>query len=125
MVDIAYLMAADVEDGPAISLSGTLETATAYAYVETTVAAEGTATVDVQPGDAGDVVLFMMYSSVYDTLSYTVDGGGSIDFDGPICIVGSGPATLLGETCNTLVFTNGSTDYDATIRILAAWVAED
>lgn len=118
-------MVADVEDGPTISLSDTLDTATAYAYVETTVDASGTATVDVQPGDVGDVILFAMYSNVYDTLSYTVDGGGSITFDGPVCIVGAGPATLLGSTCNTFVFTNGSADYDATVRILAAWVAED
>ncbi len=125
MVDIAYTMEADVEDGPTISLADTLDTATAYAYVETVVEASGTATVDVQPGDSGDAILFMMYANVYDTLSYEVDGGSSITFDGPLCLVGAGPIALLGSTCNTIAFTNGSADYDSTVRILAAWVAED
>jgi len=125
VVDITYLMAAVVEDGPTISLTDVLDTATAYSYVETTVAADDTTEVDVHPGDAGDVVLFFMYSNVYDDLSYTVDGGGSIDFDAPVCLIGAGPAELLGATCNTLIFTNGSLTHDSLVRILVAWVAED
>ena len=125
MVDIAFSMVADVEDGPTISLIGELEDATAYAYVDIVVPAEETVEVDIHPGDTGEVALFAMYSNVYDTLSFTVDGGSAIRFTGPLWLVGGGPVSLLGATCNSIAFVNGSLEFDARIRIIAAWIAEN
>lgn len=125
MVDVVYSLGAEIEDGPTILNTDTIENLTAYEYLEFTVDAEGTATVDVQPGDSGDVAVFFMYSNYYDSLSYTVDGGSSISFDGPLVLVGTGPVKLLGSTCKVFVFTNGSTTYDSLVRIFAARTAED
>lgn len=121
---INYSIAADFEDGPNISKSAAI-TATAYDLVDVVVPKSGSETVDVQPGDTGDVSLFFMYSDNYTLLTYTVDGGGSKTLDGPLILIGTGPVKLLGATCKIFVFTNAGAVRDANVKIFTARVAED
>lgn len=125
MVDVSYSVGAEVEDGPTILSATVLEEATAYGYIEAEVPKEDGRVVEVHSGDAGDVLLFFMYADHYDGLSYTVDGGGSIDFDGPLMLVGAGCVVLLGATCNELTFTNASVTYDSLVKIFVARVADE
>lgn len=124
MVDVTYVQQVEIEDGPSISNTAKLTTPTGTGYIDVTVAAGASRIVEVQPGDSGDVVVFFMYADLYDTLTYTVDGGGSIDFDGPLLLVGAGCVKLLGSTCNEITFANGSEE-DIRIRILTARVADE
>ncbi len=124
MVDVTYVQQAEVEDGPTIQNTAKLTTPTGTGFVDVTVAAGASRVVEVQPGDSGDVVLFFMFADDYDTLSYTVDGGGSKTFDGPLLLVGAGCVKLLGSTCNEITFTNGSAG-NIRIRILTARVADE
>lgn len=124
MVDVTYTIQAEVEEGPTIQNTAKLTTPTGSGYIDVTVAAGASRIVEVQPGDSGDVILFFMYADHYDTLSYTVDGGGSKTFDGPLVLVGAGCVKLLGTTCNEITFTNGS-EVNARIRILTARVADE
>lgn len=124
MVDVTYFQEAVVEDGPTIQNTAKLTDPTGSGYIDVTVAAGASRIVEVHPGDSGDAIVFFMQADSYDTLSYTVDGGGSIDFDGPLLLVGSGCVKLLGATCNELTFANGS-DSAIRIRILTARVADE
>lgn len=125
MVDVTYVQQVEVEDGPTIANTDRLTTPTGTGFIDATVEAGESRIIEVQPGDSGDVVLFFMYSDNYDTLSYTVDGGGSVDFDGPLMLIGAGPVKLLGATCKEFTFTNGSATLDSRIRILHARVADE
>lgn len=89
--------------------------AEAYDRIDVTVptGTPNTATVEVQPGAAGQVQLLLVTASAYPEdagtaqLTYAVDGGTSIDLDAPLLMVGAGTIGLLGDV-NEIVFTNDS-----------------
>lgn len=90
--------------------------AEAYDKIEITVptGSPNTATVDVQPGGAGQVQVLLVTASDYPVdgsgaaqLTYTVDGGSAIDLDAPLLVTGSGAVGLLGSV-NQIEFTNDS-----------------
>lgn len=73
-----------------------------------------TATVQVQPGDPGQVQLLLITASSYPVdgggnaqLTYTVDGGDLVALDAPLLVAGAGAVGLLGAV-NQIVFTNDS-----------------
>ncbi len=92
-------------------------TAEAFERIEVTVpgaadGADGTVTVDVQPGGERQVQLVFLTASAYPSaedgsarLTYSVDGGDAIDLDAPLLLLGDGIRTLLGEV-QQVVFTN-------------------
>lgn len=100
--------------------------AEAYDKIHITVptGSPGTATVEVQPGGAGQAQLLLLTASRYPLdgtgaaeLTYEVDGSGTaIDFDAPLLLVGSGALSLLGAV-NTIDFSNSS-DADLTVTLL-------
>jgi len=109
-----------VESSGLSTTSATHEiSAEAYERIEVTVpaaagGADGTLTVDVQPGGAGQVRLVCITASAYPTaadgsaeLTYSVDGGDAVDLDAPLLLVGGGIRTLLGNV-QQVVFTNAS-----------------
>lgn len=105
----------EVAEASTSSATHTLE-AEAYDRIDVTVptGTPNTATVEVQPGGTGQVELFFMAASAYPEdgsgaaeLTYEVDGGGSVDLDAPLLVVGAGAVGLLGDV-NEVVFTNDS-----------------
>lgn len=123
MTNILYSLGAEIEDGASILKTATIS-ATAYDLVSTTVAAEGTETVDVQPGAIGDMVIFMMTSDNYTSITYAIDGGPPMTLDGPLVLIGTGATALIGATCATCAIINGGTVQDANIQIFTARIAE-
>jgi hypothetical protein len=105
------------------SATHTIE-AEAYDKIEVLVPNGDSATVQVQPGGAGQVQLLLVTASAYPDdgagtvqLTYAVDGGSAIDFDAPLLLVGAGAVGLLGDV-NEIVFTNDSTaDIDVSILV--------
>jgi hypothetical protein len=109
------ILRVEVSGSGTSSATHTVE-AEAYDRIEISVptGSPNTATVDVQPGGAGQVQLLMLTASAYPAdgsgaaqLTYTVDGGDSIDLDAPALMVGSGAVGLLGSV-NQIVLTNDS-----------------
>lgn len=67
----------------------------------------GTTTVQVQPGDAGEVSFFSIWSSVYGTnIRYSADSGSWITLDSYHVFVGPGAVALIGPTQQNLMFIN-------------------
>jgi hypothetical protein len=90
--------------------------AEAYDRIEVTIPSgtPNTATVQVQPGGAGQVQLLLVTATAYPDdgagtaqLTYAVDGGTAVDLDAPLLVVGRGAVSLLGAV-NEIVFTNDS-----------------
>jgi hypothetical protein len=69
----------------------------------------GTATVEVQPGGAGQVQYLLLMSSMYDDkakLTFKVDGGSAITLDAPLMLGSAGVVALLGPTQKQFAFSN-------------------
>ena len=67
----------------------------------------GAATVEVQPGGAGQVQFLLLTSSVYHAkLTFKVDGGSAITLDAPLMLGGAGVSALLGPTQKQFAFSN-------------------
>lgn len=121
---INWLLNVQVTEGPKISESKEVQVE-AYDKIDVTVPAKaagpGTATVDVQPGGAGQVKFLLITSSIYDdTLTYTVDGGAANQLDAPLLLIGAGAVKLLGNTQKQFVFSNAIDPAKAaSIKILA------
>ena len=112
---ITYSFTANVSGGPSLTESASLDVE-AYDQIEVTVPAGGSTTVDVQPGDGGQ--LLVITASDYGNITYTVDSSSTIrELDGPHILVGSGAVALLGATQNSIQFSNGGGD-EATVSIL-------
>lgn len=100
--------------------------AEAYDKIHVTVptGSPGTATVEVQPGGAGQAQLLLITANSYPLdgtgaaeLTYEVDGSGTaVALDAPLLLVGSGALGLLGAV-NTIVFSNAS-DADISVTLL-------
>jgi hypothetical protein len=99
--------------------------AEAYDVNQFVVAAEGSALVDIQPGDPGDVLAIMITSDNYEDLTYTVDQGSPNTLDGPLTLIGVGQVALLGATCNVFAFVNSGTVLDANVQIIVVRNAVD
>jgi hypothetical protein len=80
----------------------------------------GAATVEVQPGGAGQVQFLLLTSSVYDPLlTFKVDGGAAVKFDAPLLLAGAGAVALLGATQKQFAFSNALSPATAvTVSIL-------
>ena len=67
----------------------------------------GTATVEVQPGGAGQVQFLLLTSSVYSqALTFTVDGGSPFRLDALLMLSREGVVALLGQTQKQFLFSN-------------------
>ncbi len=113
---LSWSVQAQVSDGPAISTSGNMSV-DAYDALDATVPAGGGVTVAVQPGDGCQALIIT--ASSYESLTYEVDGSGvSVTLDGIHALIGSGAASLLGATQNSIAFTNsGAEDIDVSILV--------
>lgn len=108
----------DIDGASSLSATHTIG-AEAYDRIDVTVptGSPNTATVEVQPGSAGQVQLLLITASAYPDdgsgthqLTYEVDSSGSsIDLDAPLLVVGTGAVGQLGAV-NEIVFTNASDD---------------
>jgi hypothetical protein len=80
----------------------------------------GVATVEVQPGGAGQVQFLLLTSSVYNPLlTFKVDGGAEVKFDAPVMLGRTGIVSLLGLTQKQFVFSNAlNPSLAATVSIL-------
>lgn len=112
---ITYSFTANVSGGPSLTESASV-TVEAYDQIEVAVPAGDSTTVDVQPGDGGQ--LLVITASDYVNITYAVDGSSTIrELDGPHILIGSGAVALLGATQNSIEFSNGGGD-EATVCIL-------
>jgi hypothetical protein len=130
MATINWGMNVVVTDGPSMAADDHFE---AEAYDMNTITVppkvlteKGTAIVDVQPGDPGDLLAIMITSDKYEGITYKVDLGATpIVLDGPLTLVGQGAISLLGATQNVFTFENDNLLIPAHIRILAIRNAVD
>lgn len=125
---ISWTLNVQVTGGPKISTSRT-EMFDAYDKITVDIPAgdgttPGTATVEVQPGDAGQVQFLLIKSSVYAVpdeakLTYQVNDNtaDAILLDRLHLLVGAGAVGLLGAAPQTLLFSN-EFDQTASIEIL-------
>jgi hypothetical protein len=127
---IYWTLNAEAIGGPKISASRTEDVA-AYDKISIGVPASttnegeeeatpGTASVEVQPGGAGQVKFLLIQSSVYNAnLTYLVNDaeGDGTALDALQILIGAGAVSLLGAAPQTLHFSNG-TDQTASIQIL-------
>lgn len=120
---ITYSISARAADGPELAKSAILSVE-AYDVINATIEkSPAENNINVQPGDAGDVVLLFITSDTYTGITYKVDAGETaITLDKPQLFLGSQVA-LLGTTCNILKFTNAG-DASANVRILVGRSAE-
>lgn len=116
------ILRVEVAGASTSSATHTVE-AEAYDRIEITVPAGDSETVQVQPGGPGQVQLLLVTASAYPDdgggtaqLTYTVDGGSSIDLDAPLLVTGRGAVGLLGGV-GEIVFNNASAD-DVAVSIL-------
>lgn len=117
-VSINCTLKADVVAGSSALATHQL-TLQAYDLLTVDVTAGNSATVEVQPGAAGQVQLLFITSDVYDDtdLFYEVDGSGtSVVLDAPLLLLGTGGASLLGAI-QEIAFTNNTAE-DAAIQVL-------
>src|SRR5437764_10419324 len=123
-IKINWALNAQVADGPRIVAADAIDV-DAYDNIEVTVPkhqnnADGTATVNAQPGDQSHVMFLLVTADTYQNspLSYTVEGSSkSVKLDAPQILIGAGAVSLLDGAPTKLTFTNtGPTD--ASIRIL-------
>ena len=123
-VKISWALNVLVDGGPTISASDAIEV-DAYDIIDVKVpkqngATAGTATVNVAPGGAADVLFLLIKSDIYKPtpLTYKVDGGTKIvKLDSQQTLIGAGATGLLDAVPNKLVFTNSGAA-DASVRIL-------
>jgi len=109
----------EVANGPRLSAADVLEIE-AYDKVGITLAA-GAADVDVdlQPAEAGQVVLLMIKTSARDpAITYSPDAGATkIPLDAPLILIGTGAISLLGADPKQLQLANGTAN-DVEVEIL-------
>lgn len=108
-----------VVSGSGTSSATETRTVEAYGKIEVTVpaaagGADGMATLQVQPGGAGQVELVFITADAYPEaadgagqLTYSVDAGMDRTLNAPLLLVGTGAVALLGDI-NEIVFTNAS-----------------
>ena len=123
-IKINWALNVQVADGPRVVTADAVDV-DAYDNIEVVVPkhqnnADGTATVDVQPGDQSHVMFLLIKADTYQNspVSYTVEGSNkSVKLDAQQVLIGAGAVGLLDGAPTKLTFTNtGATD--ATIRIL-------
>lgn len=121
---ITWSFNAKVVDGPQLGDSQALKVE-AYDKIDVTIpggedAAPGAMTIDVQPGDSGQVRFFLMTSTFYhEKLTYKVDGGPEVMLDAPLLLIGLGAVKLLGSTQRKFAFANkAGTTKTANVKIL-------
>jgi len=117
---ISWSFKVQVTGGPSLNATDTIDV-DAYDKIVATVKKKnggaGKATIDIQPGDAAQILLIT--STLYEDLTYEVDSSGSTeDLDGPLVLIGAGAVSLLNDTQNQIVFTNNNTSNDATVTVL-------
>ncbi len=123
-VRINWALNVQVDGGPAVVASDAIEV-DAYDIIDVKVpkqngATAGTATVNVAPGGASDVLFLLIKSDAYKPtpLTYKVDGGTkSVKLDSQQTLIGAGATGLLDAVPNKIVFTNAGAA-DANVRIL-------
>lgn len=105
---INWALNVQVVGGPTISASKTI-TVDAYDKIGVTVTAQGTETVEIQPGGADRVQFLLINSDEFDdALTYEINAtGNSIKLDAPQVLIGDGAVGLLGAPPNSLAVTNG------------------
>jgi hypothetical protein len=111
---------ADVSGASTTSATHTLSNIEAFDKIDVTVPASDNIEVEVQPGGSGQVqLLFITAGNYSDNLTYTVTGGESdVALNAPQMFVGTGAVGLLGNTQNTITFTNGeSSDIDVQVLV--------
>lgn len=112
---ISWTLNVQVVGGPKISAFDTL-VVDAYDKIEAVIHANGSAMVNVQPGD--DAQFLLITASSYENLTYQVDASGTgINLDGAHVLIGAGAVSLLGATQNQFEFTNTG-GQDVTVSIL-------
>ena len=123
-IKINWALNAQITDGPRVVASDAIDV-DAYDNIEVTVPKhqgnnDGTAPVDVQPGDQSHVMFLLIKADTYQNspLSYTIDGTNKkVTLDAPQLLIGAGAVSLLAAAPTKLIFTNkGATD--ASVRIL-------
>ncbi len=121
---ISWVLNVQVAGGPRASASQAMDV-DAYDVITVVIpggdnATPGTASIEVQPGGAGQVRLLLITSTLYDpALTYSVDGGAQIKLDGLHFLIGSGAVALLGGTQKTFAFTNkAGLDKPASLQIM-------
>lgn len=123
-VKINWALNVQVDGGPAIVASDAVDV-DAYDIIDAKVPKQsggtaGTATVNVAPGGAADVLFLLIKSDTYKptALTYKVDGGTkSVKLDSQQTLIGAGATGLLDAVPNKIVFTNTGAA-DANVRIL-------
>lgn len=110
MEKVTWAAHIDVSAGPKLSVGDTLEV---EAYDKVRVTLEDGATgvvVDLQPGDAGQVVLLVVSASAYDPpVTWSPDGGTtSVALDAPLVLVGTGAVGLIGTAPKQFQWTNAT-----------------
>lgn len=113
---INWAMSVNVAGGPALSKSGILDVE-GYDKFDIIIPKGKETTIEVQLGDAKRTELVFIYSSEFKGLTYTVNGGKSIELNAPLILIGKGATSLLGDKQNTFKFKNEA-DSDASIVIL-------
>jgi hypothetical protein len=121
---IHWTLNIEVIGGPKISASRT-QTVDAYDKITIDVPAQsggtpGQATVEVQPGGAGQVQFLLVQSSVYDQdLTYRVNdpAASAIVLDTLQVLMGAGAVGLLGAAPQRLIFSNALAQV-ASVQIL-------
>lgn len=109
---VNWSFTASIQNGPAVAGSDTFE-ADAYDKLSVTLpAGELDTKVDIlPPGSAGPVLLLVVKASIYSdqvSFSTTGDGGRTVVLDGPLVLIGAGPAALLTGELKAVQFANGT-----------------
>lgn len=117
------ILRVEVAGAATSSATHTLE-AEAYDRIAVVVPAGDERTVQVQPGGAGQVSLLLVTAAEYpddgagtNLLTYTVDGGGSIDLDAPLLLVGAAAVGLLGDVNEMVITNNHTADIEVSILV--------
>ena len=112
--------------GPTLSLAGDLSI-DAYDKISVDVVHDAPAvTIDVQPGDAGEVLFLLIRSDRYGAgLTYKVNGAGAaVVIDQPQFFLGTGAMSLFSDAPKTLEVENKLTSSeDAKLEILVGRTA--
>lgn len=124
MPEMTWAMTVQEDGAKVFSTTTDSETAEAVDTVEVTLAAGDTdKKVDIQPGEASQIQLLVIKSSLYDDVSYKASTGAAdsaaVTLDAPHVFTG-GSVVLFGLDPKQLKFTNASTTKSATVRIFVA-----
>lgn len=122
---IQWNLDVQVAAGPSISASRGI-TVDAYDKIQVVIpggdgGTPGKATVDVQPGGAGQVKFLLISADQYsDKLTYTLTGGVTgVKLDAQHLLIGDGAVGLLGAAPTKLAFSNAvGVGKDITLTIL-------